>query len=328
MPQSIRCEGSSVSATGVGPEGWPTEAAASRARSIGLPPGYFPRVVCMNPASRVQGFGWDAAGRKQVRYHARERERRQQHKVRVLRELLPRMEDILRDLRLRVQRGFRYAGLPDLNTVAALVCILLAETGARSGHTRHLRARGTVGMSTLACHHVEQLPEGNGYEARFPSKHGIEYTTQFGSQPWIAHALEKLLRASCPEAGASSALFRGLDENGQPKELTAERVNELLSSYHPDLTAKHLRTWGANLRFLIAWPQVLSLPSRKQVSAAVRIVADALNHTPRVCRMEYLLPILLKTAQSDPVGLSTLVQQKGPFVAMQRVLELDIPETS
>src|SRR5690348_5637728 len=121
-----------------------------RLNAVGLPPAYTDAWFCADLEGHLQATGIDARGRKQYRYHAKFREKRESAKYEGLLEFgkaLPR-------LRRRVERDLKRRNL-SRETVFAAVVRLLDRQHIRVGNEEYAQANKSFGATTLRSRHLK-----------------------------------------------------------------------------------------------------------------------------------------------------------------------------
>jgi len=262
-----------------------------RLTAIGLPPAYENAWYCADPNGHLQATGVDARGRKQYRYHADFRAKRDSAKYDGLLEFgkaLPR-------LRRRVEQDLKKRQLAR-ETVLAAIVRLLDTQHIRIGNEEYARTNKSYGATTLRNRHLRR--KGSKMTMRFTGKHGIVHEVS------ISDSNLKRICKRCQEL-PGQMLFQYLNGDGEPKPITSSDVNEYIkSATGADFTAKHFRTWGASV---IALEQLLKKAddARITVKTVVEPVAEALGNTPAISRKSYVHPRLLeavKESARDPLN--------------------------
>ena len=148
-----------------------------RLNGIALPPAYGDAWFCADANGHLQATGIDARGRKQYRYHADFRAKRDNAKYEGLLEFgkaLPR-------LRRRVERDLKRRKL-GRETVLAAVVRLLDTEHIRIGNEEYAKANKSFGATTLRSRHMKR--KGAKLTMRFVGKHGIVHeATHHRQQP-------------------------------------------------------------------------------------------------------------------------------------------------
>jgi DNA topoisomerase I len=261
-----------------------------RLNALALPPAYVDAWFCKDPNGHIQATGKDARGRKQYRYHADYRARRDASKYdgcREFGEALPR-------IRRRVEADLKRRK-HDRDSVLAAVVRLLDTEHMRIGNEQYARDNKSFGLSTLRSRH---LTRKNGrMKMRYTGKHGVVH------EATISDASLKRIVGKCQEL-PGQMLFQYLDGDGEPHPITSADVNDYIrQASGGDFTAKHFRTWGASV---IAFDRLLaSGEERISVKTMIEPVAEALGNTVAISRKSYVHPRLIEAVRdnpSDPLG--------------------------
>ena len=257
-----------------------------RLNAIGLPPAYEKAWFCADANGHLQATGVDARGRKQYRYHADFRARRESAKYDGLLDFgkaLPR-------LRRRVEQDLKKRAL-SRETVLAAVVRLLDTEHIRVGNEQYAKENKSFGATTLRRRHVRRT--GHGLMMRFAGKHGIVHEVK------VTDTNLKRICKRCQEL-PGQMLFQYLNGDGEPKPISSGDVNDYIKqATGGDFTAKHFRTWSANV---IALEQLLkkSEDARITVKTVVEPVAEALGNTPAISRKSYVHPKVLDAVKENP----------------------------
>lgn len=256
-----------------------------RLNAVGLPPAYENAWFCADPDGHLQATGVDARGRKQYRYHAAFREKRESAKYEGLLEFgkaLPR-------LRRRVERDLKRRDLTREAVLAAVVRLLDTEH-IRIGNEEYAKANKSYGATTLRSRHLKRT--GHALMMRFTGKHGIVHEVK------ITDTNLKRICKHCQDL-PGQMLFQYVNGDGEPKPITSGDVNAYIKeATGGDFTAKHFRTWSASV---IAFDQLLKKAehARITVKTVVEPVAEALGNTPAISRKSYVHPALLDAIKDD-----------------------------
>jgi DNA topoisomerase I len=233
----------------------------------------------------IQATGYDAAGRKQYRYHDRWRQRRDAQKfddMIAFARSLPR-------IRRRVTRDLALEGIPRDRTLACAVRLL--DIGFfRVGSEEYAETNDSYGLATIRKEHVSL--EGDGVvRFDYPAKSGRR-RVQSVTDGDACRIIEQLKR----RRGGSAELLAYKDERGRWRDLKSDDVNGYLKEITGgDFTAKDFRTWNATVLAAIelaSHGRAAASPSarKRAVTGAVKAVAFYLGNTPAVCRASYIDP--------------------------------------
>ena len=269
------------------PDGTIVRDAAVRARimALAIPPAWTDVWICPDPAGHLQATGRDARGRKQYRYHARWRARRDDDKF----DRLIEFAGVLPRIRERVDADLARPGLPREKVLAAIVR-LLEMTLIRVGNDEYARLNRSFGLTTLEDRHAR----GDGHVGPVPVPRQVRASSTrsacaTGGSPSIVRRCQDL---------PGQELFQYVGPDGEPVDVASDDVNAYLREISgADVTAKDFRTWAATvlayraLRGMV--PGAHDRVARKQVTEAVRVTADWLGNTPAVARGSYVHPAVL-----------------------------------
>jgi DNA topoisomerase-1 len=296
-----------------------------RMKALAIPPAWTDVWICEDPAAHVQATGIDDAGRKQYRYHPRWRAVRDAtkfHRMGAFADALPTIRDSVdRDLRARSMSRER---------VLALVVALLDETMIRIGSREPGEEGGAIGLTTLACEHVDV--HGTRVHFSFPGKSGQEQDLEL-RHPRLAR---QLLR--CEEI-PGQRLFAWQDDDDTWRQVDSGDVNAYLREIAgDDLTAKDFRTWGGTVVAAQTLRELGPPADRREadanILAAIDAAAERLGNTRAVCRASYLDPRVPKAyrfGHFDEVwdGHDDVVEGLAPAErAVRRLVGLELPPSA
>lgn len=275
-----------------------------RIRALAIPPAYEEVWICPLDAGHVQATARDARGRKQYRYHALWRARRDDDKFDRMHAFglaLPR-------LRRRVAQTLAAsAGQPhlDRDVVLAAVVRLLDTTLIRVGNEEYARTNRSYGLTTLRNRHARV--SGSRLMLRFRGKSGVQHEVLLDDAR-VAGVVRR-----CQELPGQE-LFQYTDDSGAAHVVDSADVNDYIRSLCGDeFTAKDFRTWHATVH---AWAQLApdakaardggeapcsesAAARRRMVNEALKEVASRLGNTVAVCRKSYVHPHVLVCALQD-----------------------------
>ena len=259
-------------------------ATLERIRALAIPPAWTDVWICPFDNGHLQATGRDARGRKQYRYHARFRQRRDSAKF----ERLIAFARALPKIRERVDADLGRPGLPREKVLAGVVR-LLELTLIRVGNDEYARLNRSFGLTTLRDRHA--TVEGTQIRFRFRGKSGQDHEVDLRDR-----RLAAMVRR-CRELPGQE-LFQYVGEDGRPVDVASDDVNAYLSEIVPEVTAKDFRTWAGTVlayRALVAAGTPGSATEAKRnVAAAIRATAGTLGNTAAVCRSAYVHPAVVE----------------------------------
>lgn len=256
----------------------------ARVEALRVPPAWKDVHIAVSAASAIQAWGYDAAGRKQYRYHPNavaRGELRKYHRVRQMAHELPR-------IRRRLARDAS-ARTPTRDMVAAAALRLIGEGFFRPGSERYAKEHGTHGLTTMRKSHVQVTDDSIFFT--YVGKGSIRQR-QCVPNADLAALVTKLLRSPGPR------LFRWRDASGRWQDLSARDLNGYLQDHVAvPYSAKDFRTWGGTLRAATILAELGPAPNptqaRRNVATTMRLVASELGNTPAICRKSYVHPIII-----------------------------------
>ena len=255
-----------------------------RIRKLAIPPAWTDVWICPWPNGHLQATGRDARGRKQYRYHARYRARRDTAKF----ERLVAFAKALPAIREQVDRDLSRPGLPREKVLAAVVR-LLELTLIRVGNDEYARLNRSFGITTLRDRHASV--DGSRIRFRFRGKSGKQHEVGLSDRR-LATIVKR-----CRDLPGQD-LFQYVGDDGEPRDVASDDVNAYLAGIAPGVTAKDFRTWAGTV---LAWRALRSLGTgetdrekERNVAAAIRETADGLGNTAAVARQAYVHPAVVE----------------------------------
>jgi DNA topoisomerase-1 len=260
-------------------------AALARIKAMAIPPAWTDVHVAADPDAKVQAWGYDAAGRKQYRYHADALARGSRRKYRKLLQYaraLPR-------LREETERHLRQKGV-GRERVLALVVRLMLRGFFRVGSERYAVQNKTFGIATLRRRNLRI--EGNDLLFRYVGKQSIDNRRVVADTP-LVEVIREVLEIPGPR------LFKYVDDEGKVRPVTAGEVNRYLKEVLGDrYTSKDIRTWGGTVRAATILadlgPAKSETEAKKNIVLACKLVSTELGNTPAVCRSAYIHPAVFE----------------------------------
>lgn len=250
---------------------------------IGLPPAYTDCWLSPDPASPVQGIGYDARGRRQYRYHPDFRAEQEADKFDRCIEFgrrLPR-------LRAAVERDL--AGDPTAKTtVIAAVIRVLDECRIRVGNRAYTRANKSFGATTLLRRHMTL--DKNRIAFAFKGKAGKQQNVEVHDSRVV-----KIVRKLGKLPG--QAVFQYRCPDGSVNAVTPADINGYIQAeIGASFSAKFLRTWHASAGALGEAMRLVRGGRQPTEKDLAEPVAADLGNTPAIARKSYIHPDVLEAA--------------------------------
>lgn len=258
----------------------------ARIKALAIPPAWQQVWICPAANGHIQATGRDAKGRKQYRYHPKWREVRDEAKY----ERMMQFGKALPSLREKLEADLRLPGLPMRKVLAAIVK-MLDLTGVRIGNDEYARNNQSFGLTTLLSKHVRV--EGAQIELHFRGKSRVQHDLKLRDRR-MANIIKRLRDLPGQD------LFQYVDENGEAHSVNSSDVNEYLHELTgEDYTAKDFRTWLGTMLSTLTLLEMTNYNSqqeaKKNIDEAIRLVAEQLGNTPRICRNCYIHPAVFET---------------------------------
>ena len=288
-----------------------------RIRGLAIPPAWRDVWICPWPNGHIQATGFDAAGRRQYRYHDQWRARRDAEKHERVLEIAHQLPDV----RDEVVAALRTRGLNRERVLATAIRLL--DLGAfRIGSEQYAEENGTYGLATLRREHVRVRGERTFFS--YTAKGGIEREVELTDRP-TATVVRQLLER--PE-GTGEELLAYQVEDGTWRDVTSSEINAYLKEISgAEITAKDFRTWNATVLMaakLAEVPPPTSRTARKKVvNAAYKQVSEQLGNTPAVCKASYVDPRVVDRFEHGETVAEALGEAEDAEADrdVQRVLE-------
>jgi DNA topoisomerase-1 len=259
--------------------------ALERIRKLAVPPAWTEVQISPDPEAKVQAVGFDAAGRKQYRYHPDNVAKGARRKYR---KLLEYARSVPR-LREETERHLAAGGL-GRDRVLALVVRLIMRGFFRIGSEQYAVANATFGIATLQKKHLKI--DGDNLIFTYVGKKSIHQRSVVADTP-LVEVMRELLTIP------GKRLFQYLGEEGKPHPVTAADVNGYIKQIlGKRYTSKDIRTWGGTVRMATILadlgPPSSEREAKKNLVLACKLVSTELGNTPSVCRSAYVHPAVME----------------------------------
>ena len=184
-----------------------------RLNAIALPPAYEHAWFCKDANGHLQATGIDARGRKQYRYHADFRAKRDTAKYDGLLEFGKRCRSSDGGSS-RISSSVSWS-----RDGAAAVVRLLDTEHMRIGNEQYAKRNNSFGATTLRSRHLRR--KGGKLTMRFVGKHGIVHEAN------ISDTNLKRIVKRCQEL-PGQMLFQYVNGDGEPQPITSGDVNDYI----------------------------------------------------------------------------------------------------
>jgi DNA topoisomerase I len=269
------------------------EEVLTRIAELAIPPAWQDVWICPYPQGHLQATGTDAAGRKQYRYHAAWRLRRDAEKF----DDMVRFAKALPRLRAQVEADLADCDGLERRCVLALAVRLLERGFFRIGSEEYAAENESYGLATLRKEHVTVGADG-AMVFDFPAKSG-QHRVQGIQDERVAALVSRLKR----RRGGGPELL-AYKEGGAWRDVRSADINLYLKdATGGDFSAKDFRTWNgtalAAVALAVSGEVAATKTGRKRaINRAIGEVARYLGNTPAVCRASYIDPRVFDAYQS------------------------------
>jgi DNA topoisomerase-1 len=258
----------------------------ARLQRLAIPPAYERVWICPLPNGHLQYTGYDAAGRKQYRYHPDWSTWRAEAKY----GQLASFGMALARLRRRVQRDLEREAPGDLAFSLAALAMLLDHAHIRIGSAFYTAANGTFGATTLLTRHLS-LQDGC-VRLRYRAKGG-----RLVSQTLRDRRLHRILEDISDLPGRHLFTYIALDGAARP--VASHHVNAYLAEATgvEGVSGKTFRTWAGTLA---AFVKARQTEGKLRMRDLCQAAAAELHNTPTICRASYIHPSVLDLVTLKP----------------------------
>lgn len=271
-----------------------------RIKYLRIPPNWNSIKITKDPSSKIQVTGKDARGRTQYIYHPAWIQFSKETKFSKVSSInFTTFENI-------IKRYSEFNGLYTKNYIIANMFILMKDLNIRVGNEKYLEENDSVGLCTLSKSHYKKVKtkERNHvvHKFIFKGKKGILHEKIL--LPKHITFIENII--SLP----GKSLFKYFNETNlsnesneskkkgenRYKKITADDLNHFLKEYVDKyMSCKDVRTYCANTIFKKEYSKLIKsgINTKKARIEAIKITANELGNTPKVCRDSYVDPTLL-----------------------------------
>ncbi|PHR19906.1 MAG: DNA topoisomerase [Sphingopyxis sp.] len=277
----------------------------ARIRKLGVPPAYTDVWICVQANGHIQATGFDAATRKQYRYHDQWRVFRDQQKF----DQLAEFATILPRIRRKVNALLAPDQKPDVQSkevaIAALVR-LIDRTAIRVGGSSKM----SKGATTLDRKNVTYGEDR--MRLRYRAKGGKRVNCSLRDS-----RLQKILEQIDDLPG--KRLFQYIGSDGAVHPLDSGDVNEWLKdvSGMDMLSAKMFRTWHGS----VAAMDAIASEEKPTIKGACEAAAATLRNTPAICRKSYVHPAVFDLIEMGAAERVAMIDSGSASITGLRVGE-------
>lgn len=273
-----------------------------RIKKLVIPPAWEKVWICPLENGHLQVTGYDTRLRKQYIYHplwTALRSKTKFHKLYKFGKALPSM-------RKNLQKDLRLHGLPRRKVLAALVS-LMERTNIRIGNDAYEKLYGSRGLSTLKDKNVTF--DGSKIRFTFTGKKGVKHDISIRSK-----RLARIVRR-CKEIPGEE-LFQYRDKDGERQAVSSGDVNDYIREISgEEFTSKDFRTWEGSVECIKILKEMgfgkSDTEIKKNIVAALDLVAERLGNTRSVCKKYYIHPMIFTAYENGKLESPVKQIRKG-----------------
>jgi DNA topoisomerase-1 len=217
----------------------------TRLKKIYVPPGYSDVRISSSANNYLQAYGFDDKGRKQYIYNKSFIAKQSRNKYCELKHFGQHITKIRQDINNILSSD---KALLSYEKMVALVIYILDNCYFRIGNIHYFNEHESHGVSTLRTKHLK-FKNNDELSIEFIGKKGV-FNQCIIKDKKIIKILKELSNLSDKNRNDHSFLFYYLDDDNNKQLIKPLDINQFLEKYHPDITLKMFRTWGANYIFL------------------------------------------------------------------------------
>ncbi|WP_417610983.1 DNA topoisomerase IB [Parasphingorhabdus sp.] len=277
----------------------------ARIRKLGVPPAYTDVWICVQANGHIQATGFDAATRKQYRYHDQWRVFRDQQKFDQLAEFATTLPRIRRKVNALLHPDQKADVLSKEVAIAALVR-LIDRTAIRVGGSSKM----SKGATTLDRKNVSYGEDR--LSLRYRAKGGKKVSCSLRDS-----RLQKILEQIDDLPG--KRLFQYIGSDGAVHPLDSGDVNDWLKdvSGMDTLSAKMFRTWHGS----VAAMDAIASEETPTIKQACEAAAATLRNTPAICRKSYVHPAVFDLIEMEAAERMAMIDSGSASISGLRVGE-------
>lgn len=297
-------------------------------RALKIPPAYENVTILNN--KKIIAFGYDSKNRKQVLYHPSFIAKQNIKKYNKISMASIKFFSKLKR-KISEDLGGGSSGSGNEKTLATAVIItLILSCGFRIGNKKYEKVNNSVGLTTLKYKHIEFQETNQKLIIDFIGKKGVRNIAECDNKIIYDYLYQKnknnMNHSDGDRSDRSDAYVFTYDGN---KVISSSDVNEYLrrisEPYSIVITTKDLRTWNANMLFLMYYKKLRKQKQKQQkqkrhssgtaavavadvsaaaaadtkdiekdIKKAIEMVAEKLHNSYSICKKSYIDPKIIE----------------------------------
>jgi DNA topoisomerase-1 len=296
-------------------------------RALKIPPAYENVTILNN--KKIIAFGYDSKNRKQVLYHPSFIAKQNINKYNKISMASIKFFSKLKR-KISEDLGGGSSGSGNEKTLATAVIItLILSCGFRIGNKKYEKVNNSIGLTTLKYKHIEFQETNQKLIIDFIGKKGVRNIAECDNKIIYDYLYQKnknnMNHSDGDRSDRRDAYVFTYDGN---KVISSSDVNEYLrrisEPYSIVITTKDLRTWNANMLFLMYYKKLRKQKQKqkqkrhssetaavaaadvsaaaaadtkdieKDIKKAIEMVAEKLHNSYSICKKSYIDPKIIE----------------------------------
>jgi DNA topoisomerase-1 len=291
----------------------PTKNDIEYAKSLVIPPAYPLSVIfCKNNNQQLLSLSYDDKGRKQYKYRPEIIKKNTQLKFEKLTDTISNIQNI----KNKTTNDINYPNTDITTKESAIIIKIILESYLRIGSDNGVKNYEHFGISTILKKHINFTKSGsnNILKIKFIGKKGVTNSTTIKDNIVIEYVQNIYDRLLHPD----DTVFQNA---------TPITVNNYLKDINPNITAKTIRTYGANEVLLKEMKKIKidDIPNSERgkkilMNKCIDKVSEKLQNTRNVLKKNYIIPKLLDDFMSDTEKFLESLSKKTVPIFMKDLL--------
>lgn len=281
-------------------------------RALKIPPAYENVTILNN--KKIIAFGYDSKNRKQVMYHPSFIAKQN---IKKYNKISMASIKFFSKLKRKISEDLGSSGSSgsdgnEKTLATAVIITLILSCGFRIGNKKYEKVNNSVGLTTLKYKHIEFQETNQKLIIDFIGKKGVRNVAECDNKIIYDYLYQKNKNnMNHSDGDRRDAYVFTYDGN---KVISSSDVNEYLrrisEPYSIVITTKDLRTWNANMLFLMYYKKLRKQKQKrhssetaadtdtkdieKDIKKAIEMVAEKLHNSYSICKKSYIDPKIIE----------------------------------
>jgi len=278
-----------------------------RIQAMHIPPAYTGVKIASNDTDKVQAFGYDSKGRKQIVYAKWFVDKQNDKKFeRVLQldtmisKLMHHVDRTLHSVAKSITHMCHDIHVSVKHTHICVIVKLMMLCNFRIGNAVNATKYKSYGLTTIEWRHVSFDHKKREVRIAFIGKKGVLNDAICTDKNM--YIILRRMHACETKEGHNGSDNHGSHDNHSVDKVfgvTSGDVNAFIKKFGDNvaISSKDIRTWHANVIFVKHYIENKdeAKSATKRQSNALKSVAEQLHNTPAVCKKSYIMPDLIHT---------------------------------